>query len=201
VHHINWGDVPTWLAVIVATFGGWVALRQLRQQGNVLKDEIERNKARDELLDRQLRELQQRAEVEERRQAEDIDFTQDSRVTSIRPTDPGAKWPYVHMAIIVNESRRPIRDVVCRIQPNSVQDYDWEASRIVDLTVPGDPVNVEGARVGVVRVGRRLGFVFEQFEIESHPDASVKVQFTDDAGRHWQINKDMHLEKLTAHDW
>jgi hypothetical protein len=40
--HINWGDVPTWLAVVVAAVGGGVALRQLRQQGNVIKDEIER---------------------------------------------------------------------------------------------------------------------------------------------------------------
>jgi hypothetical protein len=49
--HINWGDVPTWLAVVVAAVGGSIALRQLRQQGNVVRDEIDRNKARDALLD------------------------------------------------------------------------------------------------------------------------------------------------------
>ena len=45
--HINWGDVPTWLADVVAAVGGGAALRQLRQQGNVIEDEIECNRTRD----------------------------------------------------------------------------------------------------------------------------------------------------------
>lgn len=33
----NWGDIPTWLAVVVATVGGWVALSQLRAQRSQLR--------------------------------------------------------------------------------------------------------------------------------------------------------------------
>ena len=75
MHGINWGDVPTWLAVVVASVGGGIALRQLRQQGDVIKGEIERNTARDKLLDGQIRELQQREVSRQREQAEQIDMT------------------------------------------------------------------------------------------------------------------------------
>lgn len=57
---VNWGDVPTWRAVAVGAVGGGIALRQLWQQGRVIKDEVNRNRRRDELIDRQLRELEQR---------------------------------------------------------------------------------------------------------------------------------------------
>lgn len=35
----NWGDIPTWLAVAVATAGGWIALSQLRSQQSQLRDQ------------------------------------------------------------------------------------------------------------------------------------------------------------------
>jgi hypothetical protein len=79
VSGINWGDVPTWLAVAVASVGGYAALYQLRQQGNVIKSEAERNKARDELLDRQLSELADRERAKTREQAERIDVMWDDR--------------------------------------------------------------------------------------------------------------------------
>src|ERR1700721_1242610 len=72
VSGINWGDVPTWLAVVVASVGGGIALRQ---QGDVIKGEIERNTARDKLLDAQLRELYLRETSRQREQAEHIDLT------------------------------------------------------------------------------------------------------------------------------
>ena len=37
----NWGDIPTWLAVGVATAGGWIALSQLRSQQSQLRDQQE----------------------------------------------------------------------------------------------------------------------------------------------------------------
>lgn len=74
---VSWGDVPTWLAVavVVGAVGGGVALGQLRQQGNVIKGEFERNKKRDDLLDGQLHELEQRTRIIERQQAELVEFT------------------------------------------------------------------------------------------------------------------------------
>jgi len=77
VTEVSWGDVPTWLAVavVVGAVGGGVALGQLRQQGNVIKGEFERNKKRDDLLDGQLHELEQRTHIIERQQAELVEFT------------------------------------------------------------------------------------------------------------------------------
>jgi hypothetical protein len=37
----NWGDIPTWLAVIIASIGGWIALSQLRGQSAVIKRDAE----------------------------------------------------------------------------------------------------------------------------------------------------------------
>ena len=47
--------------------------------------------------------------------------------------------------------------------------------------------------------GERFGFKFP-FPVEDHPDALVKVRFTDDAGLQWEIGHDMHLEKLENRD-
>jgi hypothetical protein len=33
------------------------------------------------------------------------------------------------------------------------------------------------------------------------PDAKIKVRFTDDAGLHWEIDHDLHLEKLAERTW
>ena len=64
--------MPTWFAVGVGAVGGAAALIQLRQQGQTLKGEIERNKRRDDLLDGQLKDLRDRADARSREQAEDI---------------------------------------------------------------------------------------------------------------------------------
>ncbi len=36
-----WGDIPTWLAVVAASAGGWIALSQLRDQQAVMKQDTE----------------------------------------------------------------------------------------------------------------------------------------------------------------
>lgn len=71
----NWGDIPTWLAVIVASVGGWIALSQLRQQQNVIEADIGRQRQRDELLEGQLRELADREQSRQREQAEQVILT------------------------------------------------------------------------------------------------------------------------------
>ena len=37
----DWGDIPTWLAVVVATAGSWIALSQLSEQKDVLKQDAQ----------------------------------------------------------------------------------------------------------------------------------------------------------------
>jgi hypothetical protein len=69
----------------------------------VIKGEIERNTARDKLLDAQLRELDQRETARQREQAEDIDLTWKDM-----PSAPGES-----LVVVINGSRRPIRSVSC----------------------------------------------------------------------------------------
>ena len=61
----TWDDVRSWLTALAVIIGVLVARvqlglqrRQLRDQQYVIKDEIERNKRRDELIDGQLREIE-----------------------------------------------------------------------------------------------------------------------------------------------
>jgi hypothetical protein len=121
----NWGDIPTWLAVPVASVGGWIALVQLRQQQDVIASDIERSQKRDELLDRQLRELDDRERSRQREQAEQVNLTP-WLVRLPKPAeDPGAdgktgatgrrKDEKSGSCLVTNESRRPVRHVACRL--------------------------------------------------------------------------------------
>jgi hypothetical protein len=93
-----WGDIPTWLLAVGAAAAAGVALLQLRILREQMAEDAKRNIKRDKLLDRQLTESEARAASERRRQAEDID------VRFARSTGH-----------VVNNSRRPIRDVTCKI--------------------------------------------------------------------------------------
>jgi hypothetical protein len=48
--------------------------------------------------------------------------------------------------------------------------------------------------------GEAYGFVFEITAHRALMDSEV-VRFTDDAGLHWQIDHDLHLERLSDRDW
>lgn len=76
----DWGDIPTWLAVTVATIGGWTALAQLRQQQAVIQSDFERQARRDQLLDAQLQEAADWARARARVQAEAIEFSGDAKL-------------------------------------------------------------------------------------------------------------------------
>jgi hypothetical protein len=104
-HRVDWGDAPTWLAVIVASLGGYVALRQLRNQEQDLK--------------RQTLQL-------ERQQAERVNLERyggDALILDVDRTS--SAWPSVVLAVD-NQSRRPIRHVRCQIRSRSGSGV-WEA--------------------------------------------------------------------------
>jgi hypothetical protein len=90
--------------------------RQLAEQQAVLKDEVHRNRQRDALMAGQLRELEQRSLTYERLQAEDIDVRQ-SRIKARLPDSDQKATHRVHTAEVANNSRRPIRNVASRIEP------------------------------------------------------------------------------------
>jgi hypothetical protein len=181
--------------------------RQVNLQSQQLEDQRQANAKQAQVLDAQLREMQQRAEAIERQQADATRLTPtwwSGQVPGIR-AKPG---PNVHMARVENRWHRPITNVVCRILP-----APGDAMRVAALVgrmlksdpPPGPPPGLgprwvlvdqaEDTTVALVRPGEGAGFVFI-YEAGQYPDARMTVRFTDDAGLHWQINHDEHLEKL-----
>jgi hypothetical protein len=91
---VNWGDVPTWLAVLGAFLGGGAALWRLRLQRIQLADQTR---------------------LQERLQANMIDVAAhsvDGAKSKVLPAD--ASEP-VHLVTAANGSNRPIREVACKI--------------------------------------------------------------------------------------
>lgn len=200
----TWADVRAWVTFAVVLVGVPTALiqlnlqrLQLRSQQQVISDEADRNKRRDRLLDGQLRELEQRAQVLERQQADAVEFSSEPGASVPGTADPSK---VVHMAVVENGSPRPIRDVVCRMRPDSAQDYDCEATVVAELAgTPPFRSPRQGGQAQLIRAGLVFGFRFP-FSVVDYPDARMKVRFTDDAGLHWQIDHDLHLEKLDNRD-
>ncbi len=123
-----------------------------------------------------------------------------SGLVAVAESDLSDPKKTVHMAVVGNGSGRPIRDVVCRIKPHPVRGYDWEAAVVAELA--GRPPFRNPRQAGqapLIRAGQTFGFRFP-FPFGDHPDARMKVRFTDDAGLHWQIDHDLHLEKLEHRD-
>ena len=184
---MRWGDVATWVAVFFAAVGGTVALIQLRQQGNVLKGEVERNKRRDQLLDGQLLDLKERLEDRAREQAE-----------MVRVSMPETRgWIQVE-----NRSSRPITRIDAQIQealPDGGQAghgasqwmYHSDRSDGLDRHLRGIfPVLMSQAEA--------------QAQFWHPPEAeSVRgvVRFNDDVGRRWQLDNLMHLERAPDDNW
>jgi hypothetical protein len=176
----NWGDVPTWLAVAVASVGGWIALSQLRGQQQQITDESDRNARRDELLDKQLAEAETRADEQRRQQAEGVKVRRRSST-----------------GYVINESRRPIRDITCKIM--SKVDSQSLASPTESGEVQPGPghqgwvfLNAKQTpRLETLRPDARGGFSFPNRPVE--PDHILVAWFTDDAGFRWQLDEDQHL--------
>ena len=110
-----WGDIPTWLLAVGAGATAWIALQQLSDLRTEIAKEAERNRKRDKLLDRQIKESEQRALTFERQQAEMTDLESRSTSTKVPGLDPAADaraW----VADVTNRSPRPIRNVAGGIE-------------------------------------------------------------------------------------
>ena len=205
----TWTDIRTWVGFAVVVIGVVIALvqldlqrRQLAGQHKVIHEEVERNKSRDALISGQLQELEQRALTFERQQADAI---------GLRPSTWGIRVPgsqpsvvrTVHTADVRNDSQRPIRNVACRIEPEPGEAL--QAAHQVGLFVTfssgprGLPLS-EGAHIPLIPAGEAASFIFDMEE-KQYPKARMTARFTDDAGLHWQIYPDLHLEKLNDRDW
>lgn len=195
---VNWGDVPTWLAVFGAFLGGGAALRQLRLQRIELAAQ---NRIRE-------REQAGQVDVEHR----DIDGAQ-AHVLSEDEREP------IHMIVVINGSKRPIRDVACRISVTDRTHYGiLDAPPEAYGTMPNAEGITGGAdtfvfhnstdlrgpvplpQSGFLRPGHKRAFAW-RFPTSQYPGYGFSVRFTDDTGLQWEITVDLHLEKLARRDW
>jgi hypothetical protein len=215
----DWGDVATWATALVAALALGAAViayrkqaESVRQQGTLLDlqrrqlaDQQQANSDQAKVVEAQLREMAQRAEAYERQQADAVTLAQYRYEKGLRGfKEPDLKW---HAAEVSNQSRRPIRNVACRLQIASSGELH-PASLVghpdTELLVAMEAILIdyqaEDARLPVMPGDERAVFIFTH-DTGRRSKARFTARFTDDAGLHWQIDHDQHLEKLLTRDW
>lgn len=219
-----WGDIPTWVTAI-ATMGLLIgaiitaryAIKAFRKQSEELEEQREINKLQAQDLEESLKERKRLRQVAEREQANDVGFAwwPASHVLIMKPPPqlpPGTSGHPQAVAhvdtsgmsvlIVGNESRRRILAAACRIEPSEGTGLTLAAEQIGQLAdVPIEPHRAmlnnpaDGKTTPLIRAGSRYGFLV-RFDLKKNPDTRLAARFTDDAGLHWQINQDLHLERL-----
>jgi hypothetical protein len=184
---------------------------RLELQERQFEDQRKINQKRDELLDKQIKESEQWARTFERRQAEMIDLEPGSIGMTVPGLDPGED-SQAWRADVANGSPRPIRNIAGRIEagPGSTPQQAALADVYADFPPSALAHPAAGRRtlikpperpaVPLIRAGDMGALVFP-VGARKNPDARITVRFTDDAGLHWQIDHDLHLEKLDNRDW
>jgi hypothetical protein len=200
---IQWGDFPAWALAVIALAALIAAVLAYRKEADAarklaeqvdlqreqLKDQQEANRKQAEVMNAQLREMAQRAQTYERQQADHINLKW------ARNTDD------TYLAILMNESSRPIRNAVCQIEEAPGQGLQ-HAIRVGPFKPSTRGKHnlfaTGGSRVPLIRISESYGF---EFALDyGHPGAQVTARFTDDAGLYWQIDHDLHLAMLDSRD-
>ena len=202
-YHPDWGDFPTWFAFIAAAVVGWVALTQLRSQQDQINAEAERNVKRDQLLDSQLREVQQRAVNSRRRQGEQIKLS-----------GFPVQWNGSAFSEIINESDRPIRDIAPRMMQEGALVLPNEFRIAVRMPAPpgaphsdrvyapadADDFDLAGGRYFRLLAGKEIRVTFTA-DPTHYQSVKYVIRFTDDADVRWQLDDDMRLMVAPDNDW
>jgi hypothetical protein len=208
-----WGDVPAWVTAGVAFLALIGAMLAYRTQSEQLR--LQRIQFEDQ------------TRVQEREQANQVDVTTgvlDGAQARVLPTNKGEP---VHMVVVTNGSKRPIRDVTCRANVYSAaselfgprradgqpvrQDELVKERRAPDVLGqvtaidPGGEAQTfvlrsPGIMWPVLKAGDHVAFVWG-LATAQWPRLVPLVRFTDDAGLHWEIDRDLHLQKLNSRDW
>jgi hypothetical protein len=125
----------------------------------------------------------------------------DGAVAGVLPSDKGEP---VHIVRVVNGSKRPVREVVCKIEAIEKNETirQKKAADVVGEMVPyvlGPGAKAEtfvpqvrASTMPVLRAGHTGGFVWG-FTSAQYPRLLSWVRFTDDAGLHWEVTTDLHL--------
>jgi hypothetical protein len=128
------------------------------------------------------------AEMAERQQASEVKLTVQRIGGAGAAVLPPESVQLVYMAVVANESSRPIRNVACRITPEGraprlaavagqLMEYN-AASNVIDEAL----VHKENAdHWRLVPGGLRCGFVFP-FDVDGYPRVQMEARFVDDAG-------------------
>jgi hypothetical protein len=186
---------------------------QAQSQREALKDQQAANAKQAEVLEAQLAELRQRAAAIARQQADAVTIASGQW----RGAVPGVRTeggPPVHKAVVKNGWYRPVNNVVCRLQteqngamysaclvarrapvppspfPNSPTAANLDGYTLVD--------RVEDTKIRLLKAGDVVEFVFV-YDVASH-QGIFTLRFTDDAGLHWQVDDDLHLQQLADRD-
>ena len=203
-------------AIVTAVF----AVRAFRRQSKEVSDQAEMLKVQSRQLDLQSQQLNDQREInalqaedlresltERARLRQDVEREQADKIGLRMGTIPFpdyseedvsgfhvAPGEVVHMAVVSNESRRPIQNVGCKYGPY----FAVMVGRLVGQlgTPPRLIDSLPRADARVIRAGETYGFVFElssrRLPIGGHGEA----RFTDDAGLHWRLDDDLHLKQL-----
>lgn len=195
---VDWGDVPAWLTAVVAFLALIAAGLAYRKQSEQLRLQSEQ-------LRLQQTQLEDQTRVQEREQANqiDVDWQNIDPSTWLRQLlKRGANVD--KMLVVANNSKRPIRSVKCKLQ-RSATSGGQEPRRLADAASELRPSTAEHQEdtfkpgetiLAVIKAGASGGFIWSSAD---KPD--FQVRFTDDADLHWEIDTDLHLEKLPERDW
>lgn len=152
-----------------------------------------------------------RAGALERQQADEVSMLRsniDGAQAVVLPDD--ATEP-VHMLIVTNGSRRPIRNVVAKIE-GSPAGAAAKHDKFADNT--GELIAVQmasaakagtfkpgrhGSKIAVLQGGQRAAFVWN-FSTARYPNPRFTLRFTDDNALDWEIDNDLHLVKLDSRE-
>lgn len=183
--HWNLGDVPTWVAVLMAGAAAIVALYALLAQ----KNEISRQVG---ALDRQM--------------IEDVEFFM-LEGESVEYVGPEAKFrsspaKYQLVLVVHNQTRRPMRRVWCgasdsvgkrHLQATAGTCYTWEDTGKTRYGVYSLRAVSDEKPVPVVKAHQMYAFVFDirVMDVRQH-----EAEFINDAGNAWRIDQDLHLSPV-----
>lgn len=170
--------MPTWVAVAAAAIAALIALRAPKSQN---------------------KEFARQVAVLERQQADQVDV-RSSPVSANRVLKHGAAtWSSSYRGMTVdNGSRRPIRDIAAMLSPGDGTALIGTSE--AGFTLASGTTQYQSGVLPLLRAGGECSFRFDVLTSE-HPKATILIPFDDDAGLHWQIDQNLHLQKLEHRDW
>ena len=170
-------------------------------QGKAIELQSQQLEVNRQQLDQQQQDLLRRTLLLERAQADVIDF--EAWPSENLPGQP----PYC-LTLLWNNSKRPIRHVRCRIDFQDTGEQHlmtWIGSRIeADYESPRLGTWYRPKYFNAPLVMRRDSVFGFEYDLGGDHDRhwTTTARFTDDAGLHWQIDHELHLQRLDgAPDW